>query len=146
MLLGILILLLGTSLIDYTETDRVARSGLELIELQYESASSLEKSNASAALWATLTTTYKNGIEVDELGGDTNRRLLFLSVGQDSGRDPALQLVPDTTDAAAVNKYDSLLARRRAMEIDVITTKSGNSTARVDMKPMYDITTRTPSS
>ena len=33
MLLGVLVLLLGTSLIDYTESDRVGKAGLELLEL-----------------------------------------------------------------------------------------------------------------
>ena len=38
MLCGVLVLLLGTSLIDYTETDRVGRAGLELVELHLNSS------------------------------------------------------------------------------------------------------------
>ena len=118
MLLGVLVLLLGTSLIDYTETDRVGRSGLELVEIY-------ARKNLTALEELNVMHQYQQGIEYDSDGTFMNRRLIYLAF--------------DGRVINASKDYTNLMLVRRNTEIDVIRSRSGNVVAKIDMKDLYDL-------
>mmetsp|Transcript_20043 Transcript_20043/g.46668 ORF Transcript_20043/g.46668 Transcript_20043/m.46668 type:complete len:883 (-) Transcript_20043:106-2754(-) len=61
MLLGILVLLIGTSLMEYTEVDRSAPSGLEMLDRSHAYSCSADEAN-----WQELTNTYIAEVEEDK--------------------------------------------------------------------------------
>ena len=145
MLLGVLVLLLGTSLIDYTETDRVGKAGLELVELQSLrciDSTSCDRNITDEDLSMTMKQ-YKLGIEYDADGYFMNRRLIYVSVADhvllpDSNVTGAATISTGAT-STTIETYESLMLIRRATEIDIIVSKSGRSIAKIDMKPLYDV-------
>ena len=123
MLLGVLVLLLGTSLIDVHETDRVARSGLELVEAYITDVGSnigninqTNCRNIEKQEWVTLLSNYKYNIEYNEEKMYTNRNLIFISIKNSmcSNKQQEILMMQETNH----NNFNRLMSIRRGTEIE----------------------------
>ena len=123
MLLGVLVLLLGTSLIDVHETDRVARSGLELVEAYITDVGSnigninqANCRNIEKQEWVTLLSNYKYNIEYNEEKMYTNRNLIFISIKNSmcSNKQQEILMMQETNH----NNFNRLMSIRRGTEIE----------------------------
>ena len=139
MLLGVLILLMGLSFIDYSESDRAAESGLWLVDVGWHGAAGTAPRNnrsttEGAELAAALASQYRSGIEHDAVSGEFRfRRLVYLEVSGDvwvsgsaeSGDDARMQAVRRPKELLEVTAGNATHERR--------------SISRIDLKPMYDV-------
>ena len=119
MLLGVLVLLMGMSLIDFTETDRSAESSLNMIESSLNTTNTFKSFNVNDI--NTISKQYKRTIEYTQENTFTYRRLIYLKVYNSIWYENNIEL----------------LNIRRKTEIHKISTL--NCISYVDLKLYYDV-------
>ena len=125
MLLGVLVLLMGMSLIDYTESDRAAEASLNMIDVH------VNATFLTSADKLKLADQYRTNIEYNSEHIFTYRRLIYLKVHDQVW-------VPDAAagDSAAA-ALPIVVSTRRKSEILQIST--AHCLSYIDLKPYYDV-------
>ena len=130
MLLGVLVLLMGMSLIDYTESDRSAEGSLNMIDNMvsnnHHNNHTLSRENKIS-----MAIQYQRNIEFTDENATTYRRLLYLNV-QEEIWVPAL-----TSNTSSSTTGLELLEQRRQSEVFKLSTTF--CTSYIDLKPYYDV-------
>ena len=127
MLLGVLVLLMGMSLIDYNESDRAGVASLSVIDVQigiHRIHSNLTETDRSL-----IVAQYRSSIEYNNENVFLYRRLIYLNVYGN--------VWVNQSNISPFEYIDVIKAKRRSMEISVITTP--NCAAMIDIKPLYNI-------
>ena len=124
MLLGVLVLLMGTTLMEYTELDQTPATGLNLIS---QSLSSLKKhTTLTQSDVDSLAKQYKNVVENTRTGASTGRRILQLTVnGFQVGTQESLAefrkvelLTVEADDSSLQNETKAVLNVKPLRDID----------------------------
>eukprot|EP00946_MAST-07B_sp_MAST-7B-sp1_P000852 g852.t1 len=141
MLLGVLILLMGMSFIDYSESDRSAEASLALVDI---AAQELGPDNNMSITNGTLCTRcsviaelFKRNVEYDKENTFLLRRVFFLQVAGHTW-------ITESSQPGYTNDYLMDVRRPNEYEEIVVETPWGGGTprrtvARIDLKPLFDL-------
>jgi hypothetical protein len=128
MLLGVLVLLMGMSLIDYTETDRSAITCLSVIDVHVGMmGTETSNNNLTIPQQQLLSDQYRRAVEYNSESVFLYRRLIYLKVYNQVW----------VTVSKESGHFEKLEQVRRSMEISTVRTM--NCVSKIDLKPLFDV-------
>ena len=138
MLLGVLILLMGMSFMDYSESDRAAEASLSIVDISSQGleANITQNNGTLCPKCKVLAQNFKRVVEYSDANQHLLRRVFYLEVA-------GSVWISGSEESGA---YEHILQTRRKNEIEeiIIETPWGGKSprrtiARIDLKPLFNL-------